>query len=569
MWATSNRQLLFCFWTAATIACAAPSDTAASHRELGRNYLASHMPDRALAEFRQSLTSDPTDAESMDAIGSILGDSGNMSEAVPYFIAAIHSRPDMFLAHFHLALAYARIGQTSDAVSEYENCLWLNSNFTPAHYALSALCLEIGDIDGAIRQLQLVVQSIPNASEPHYNLGVAFRRQGLHDDEAVVEFRRAVQIDAANVRAQIALAELISERHEYKSAEETLRAALVQRPDSAEVHYTFGLILRSADRLEEAEREFRRTLEINPRYSVSRRALALLLRQNGKPDAARTELEMVIAELPEDAGSHYNLGSILMQQGNVAQAIPELRRAFEFDRLLTAAGFMLVQALSKSGRADEASIVRQEAESSDRRKKDAGRSIVSLQMAAQDSARGDSAAAVQVLTEAAAITPDFPDVHYQLALALCRTGERELCERELRTVLEIKPGYANARFELGKILEQRGQPEDAIKEFERTLSNRPSLTAALERLGTACIQTRQFDEAVSAYKGMLAWNAADIAAHLGLARAFRNLDQRQLAIAELEKITPPNQASDSNPELIAAARAELADLVTSPTKTKN
>jgi Flp pilus assembly protein TadD len=51
-----------------------------------------------------------------------------------------------------------------------------------------------GDIDGAISQFRVAINSSPNYATAHFELGMALRRQGK-SDEAREEFRKAAALD--------------------------------------------------------------------------------------------------------------------------------------------------------------------------------------------------------------------------------------------------------------------------------------------------------------------------------------------------------------------------------------
>src|SRR2546427_383505 len=69
-------------------------------------------------------------------------------------------------------------------------------------------------------------------------------------------------------------------------------------------------------------------------------------------------------------------------------------------------------------------------------------------------ARGKIDEAVTNYKEAARLSPEDEDVHYNLALALARQGNREAAKAEYLEALRIYPDYTEAHNNLGNLLDR-------------------------------------------------------------------------------------------------------------------
>jgi Flp pilus assembly protein TadD len=54
--------------------------------------------------------------------------------------------------------------------------------------------LNAGDLDGAISQFRVAIQSLPGYAPAHYQLGMALQRKGAKE-EASKEFQKAADLD--------------------------------------------------------------------------------------------------------------------------------------------------------------------------------------------------------------------------------------------------------------------------------------------------------------------------------------------------------------------------------------
>lgn len=113
------------------------------------------------------------------------------------------------------------------------------------------------------------------------------------------------------------------------------------------------------------------------------------------------------------ATAHYNLGVVLLRQGEVAEAISEYRRALAIEPDFAEARNNLGVALAGQGQVDEA---------------------------------------IERFREALKINPDLPEAHMGLGLALMREGRQSEAVEHFRRVLSIRPGFHEAQRNLDRAL---------------------------------------------------------------------------------------------------------------------
>lgn len=102
-------------------------------------------------------------------------------------------------------------------------------------------------------------------------------------------------------------------------------------PDSAWLHYNFGLVLADQDRLEEAVLHFEQAAALQPDMEDLDNNLGNALAQEGRFEAAADHLQHAIRLKPSDAKCHNNLGNVLAAAGQTEQAIAQYGRALEID----------------------------------------------------------------------------------------------------------------------------------------------------------------------------------------------------------------------------------------------
>jgi tetratricopeptide (TPR) repeat protein len=103
--------------------------------------------------------------------------------------------------------------------------------------------------------------------------------------------------------------------------------AVSEHPDFPDCRYRYGLLLKSAGRIEDALEQFKAAVAINPTYVKALVKLGLAAWEAGRMDEATKSLEKAVNLKPEYVDLHYRLGLVYADQGLWPLAVEEYRRA--------------------------------------------------------------------------------------------------------------------------------------------------------------------------------------------------------------------------------------------------
>ena len=133
------------------------------------------------------------------------------------------------------------------------------------------------------------------------------------------------------------------------------RAAAVVDPNVTQAHYGAGQALLRMNRLDEAEKEFREELRIDPfnpqaKYHL---AYALLERKTGVDEAERLLKEAIDSKY-DYADARYQLGKLFIEKGAINEALEQLQVAANLDPKKEYIHYQLSIAFRKASRIEEA-----------------------------------------------------------------------------------------------------------------------------------------------------------------------------------------------------------------------
>ena len=153
----------------------------------------------------------------------------------------------------------------------------------------------------------------------HRNLGKAFYENPTTQQEAVAEFK----------------------------------AALDLAPQSARERLNYGLALLRAGKTSEGIAELEKAQKQDPKIPHTWFNLGIAYKKNSEYDKAIAQLERMARLAPDEPKTHYNLGTLYKLNGKVDEALKEFEKAEKLDPALAGPHFQLYNAYRQAGRAED------------------------------------------------------------------------------------------------------------------------------------------------------------------------------------------------------------------------
>jgi Flp pilus assembly protein TadD len=171
----------------------------------------------AVAEYERALAADPNHAKAHNNLALALVELGRLEEAASHFERSLELEPRAEI-YSDLGFTMARLGKSDEARADYEKALELDPHCASAHFNLAVDSVQAGKFGEAESHYRQALAGRPTA-ETHNGLGYALARQG-RTDEAVAEFRKAIDLDATFAPAYNNLADALLKQGKLEEAQQ-------------------------------------------------------------------------------------------------------------------------------------------------------------------------------------------------------------------------------------------------------------------------------------------------------------------------------------------------------------
>jgi serine/threonine protein kinase/Flp pilus assembly protein TadD len=140
---------------------------------------------------------------------------------------------------------------------------------------------------------------------------------------------RALQIDGSLAEAHASLGLINDALWNWDDAEREFRRSLALNPNYPTAHHWYSLHLRRLKRFDESLAEIKQAQDLDPLSAVINNNVAVVYRLRGDLNSAIETSKKIIEANPAYAGAHESLGLSYLKQQRYAEAIAELQKAVE------------------------------------------------------------------------------------------------------------------------------------------------------------------------------------------------------------------------------------------------
>jgi len=349
---------------------------------------------------------------------------------------------------------------------------------------MSQLLVEIGHPEKARELLLSVVREAPKNIEAYNELSLVSVSLGNYD-EAERSIMKILDLNPYAIEVRSAYLQLLISSRQFDEAARYCEMLIDDHPGDPGFRHGFALILDAQGKRIDAEEQLRNALQIDSKYSQSRRLLIEIHQGvNDLAQALKVAHAWSLAD-PDSAEAQSEEAQVLSQQNNYNAALDHYRKSMELDPDFVIARSNYIQTMAGQGRIHEA---------------------------------------IQFLGEELAKDPDIKEGHSLLGLALDFAGRRKEAVQVFLSGLKREPNNVKILRELAWIRAtskdaQLRNGAEAVLLATRAVELAPSDPDIQQVLAAAYAENRQFDSALGTARKAL--QLAEAVGNQGLSNLIR------------------------------------------------
>ncbi len=254
-------------------------------------------------------------------------------------------------SHFMLGEQYQLLKEYEKAKQCYETVIEMQPNHLNAYHGLAMVCAMLGDKDKskgymetfrnlkeeemkALKERDSTFDDLfsarRSAAATYKDIGHFYYRRG--DARKAEElFQRAAILDAGQAECRVLLASLYERQGQPAKALQCYEELSQIKPDNVNCYKNIGMISFQLQRYDDAEKAFRKVIELEPNQSFGYRYLAFLYVSMNKMLSEARELAEKAVALEKTGDNFFVFSMACSMTGDQAGAVRAIEQAMELE----------------------------------------------------------------------------------------------------------------------------------------------------------------------------------------------------------------------------------------------
>ncbi len=322
---------------------------------LAQRYLVDDNPLKALGIAQGALIGSPNDPELLKVIGQAQLMAHEFSDAADTFRRLVGAEPKSAHNHFLLATAYLNTNDRNRLIGSLEDVIERAPGHVESRLMLARLYVEEGRFEEAVDIYRPIKPSEGVDGRILEIEGLAALRQDKPADAAALLADGFKELEAPGRSLAIMLSEAQWRSGDREESQATLASWMADNPDDQSTRFLFASRAMDMGREQEAARELRAVIEVQPENWAARNNLAWALHKLGDNSAAIVEVRETLKGAGDQPPILDTAGVVFLANGNISESVDVLRKAVMLAPDVPTYRFHLARALVAKEHGAEAS----------------------------------------------------------------------------------------------------------------------------------------------------------------------------------------------------------------------
>ncbi len=430
--------------------------------------------------------------------------SENFPQALEHYRTGLQFDPDSVFLRFRMASLYFTSGNIQKTMNLLEQIDPEKISDARVLSQMAKMFAGAGNQDRALALFDHAIERSPERPQGYVEKGI-FLFNGKRFGDAETMFARSIELAPHAPIGHFYLGKVYQAQGKRDEAKESYRKTIARAPQFERGYRALFQLLELDDELPEAAAVLEEYLsDVNPHHRKFRQELVRLLLRQKEFDRALQELDVMIANAPDDLHAQVRRALVFAEMKDSPRAIEAMSK--------------IVDAYpSKLQVRDYLGLLHEQADQFDR--------------------------AIQAYQANINRDPTFYDSRIHLGYLLYRLKRFEEAVPHLRRAVELNPGQAEPHLLLGLTYTQSKQHEMAMEVFEQGLERHPKNVDLRFNLGATYDKLGRFADVVREMEAVMELNPdhADALNYLGYSYADRGVNiERAVALTQRAVALKPN-----------------------------
>ncbi len=386
--------------------------------------------------YEKVLVHNPGHLKTMLKLVELESRSGHPQQAEAKLEEALNKNPDSLEACVWAGNFYLAFDQPGKVLRLTEPFLQRYPNAPGLLEVVGKAQMRMGQPSNAVTTFQALVKAQPTSANAHFLLAQAY--SGVNDGENLhKELDKALELDPNHLLARVAQGQWLMLNNKPKEANKMLEQLKKTYPENPEVIALAGDLAMAQNRPQEAVAAFQEGLKKSPDNRAFTLKLAQAQSLAGDVAGGQATLKDWLEKHPTDMGVQYTLANNYLLQNRLEDA----KAAFAKVVMEQPDNAPALNNLAWLLRQEDPAKAQQYAERALKVAPNWPPAMDTLGMLLLD--QGQTERPLRLFKEASEKAPDDLDIHYHLALALARGGDKAEAGKILKELLAKQKPFEN------------------------------------------------------------------------------------------------------------------------------